>query len=765
MTAKQKIDLEGFIAVLRDLTGLDDQFLDGETAAACQDVLKVSGAYRLRNEMVTNNFYARMNRKLGVNKGTLGSIYREAANAGVTFNYHTKLLISGAVDAGDKEMFRRVVSENWRSTESLDPILAEFAPASQEETRNRIIEEASKPSKLRANHNRTTASDVFNSAAGSLIWSMFDEVELVRQPHKLAGTQMPSFLEHLKLIEPQLFERSRSLVIRGVNPACSADYFSLRDDLLAWVAIEYSILDNYGHLAILIDVDSDHPTAAWELSADLTNFAEHFYQDRIGKKFFRWRQVSRETLTHNLGVDRQAAEFDVACIGFTYRDLFVLHDGEGKVSQLVVLFQKNERDETLVPCPQCRSTDVRGNSYPSLGVKSWECVNPICPDRSIYNRGKRYSFKSLLSQAAISEPVNEIPVASIRAWRRDVRVAVDAREVVSMLVAHYSMCGDVVVFIDVIQENSLPAGRTIRQEAAPSVGPNSNDFWTGPFFQRYVVTSPTTERPAASSRRANELWEIITGDAQTILSEFPDNYFDGAVTSPPYFNAREYAQWPNLYCYLYDMHHIHRELFRTLKPGAVYAFNIFDYFDNDRTINFSLMGQRRLALSALFVDLFRRIGFELLGVAVWDKGDVQGKRSFNAGNLSPFYQAPLNCWEHVLLVRKPGAHEHERRAVSVANKVMTIHPVVKMVRGENTYGHTAPFPFELPRRLLESIAQPGEIIIDPFAGSATTARAAFDLGIRSVMIERDPEYSDLALRMTEEFVTYRAAAGDQMTLF
>ena len=49
-------------------------------------------------------------------------------------------------------------------------------------------------------------------------------------------------------------------------------------------------------------------------------------------------------------------------------------------------------------------------------------------------------------------------------------------------------------------------------------------------------------------------------------------------------------------------------------------------------------------------------GFQVRGNIVWDKGDIEGKRGFNAGNFSPFYQAPFNCWEHVLVFRKPGTN-------------------------------------------------------------------------------------------------------------
>ncbi|WP_424054244.1 DNA methyltransferase, partial [Planktothrix agardhii] len=106
----------------------------------------------------------------------------------------------------------------------------------------------------------------------------------------------------------------------------------------------------------------------------------------------------------------------------------------------------------------------------------------------------------------------------------------------------------------------------------------------------------------------------------------------GAVTSPPYYNAREYSQWSNIYCYLYDMYNISKEVFRCLKHGSPYLFNIFDYFDNENIIVFSDMGKKRLILSSYISFIFRHIGFTHLGNIAWDKGEIEGNRNFNQGN-------------------------------------------------------------------------------------------------------------------------------------
>ena len=149
---------------------------------------------------------------------------------------------------------------------------------------------------------------------------------------------------------------------------------------------------------------------------------------------------------------------------------------------------------------------------------------------------------------------------------------------------------------------------------------------------------------------------------------------DGAVTSPPYYNAKSYSQWENIYCYLYDMYNISKEIFRVMKEGGVYLFNIFDYFDNENNISLSAMGDKRMILGAYMIDIFRRVGFNVDGNIIWNKGEIQGNRNFNQGNRTPYYQAPLNCWEHVLILSK-GTKNREFNEIK--SSIQDIPPVIK----------------------------------------------------------------------------------------
>lgn len=737
-------EVADFERLLLQITGLDVG-LSRPVRKAVADVIAAAGpVVGVDLCALQSRFYGLINQKLFANRPTLRSIYARAAREGTTFNYPAKKALAWTVDSADPAAFAALL-ESLAVPPSLVAALGPlFTPIGYDETKRLLAGECEQPSKLRRAHQRTVMGDVVDSSAGPLVWSLWQPTELHRHfgAMPVDSEYTGNFLPDLRRFAPALFERRRSLVIRHVLPTTNRDvsYEHERGELTTWLAAEFDRIDNYGFVSIALHCEDD-PDRAWLLSADLTLFAERFLESRELPGFFRLAEVEAATLEHNLYIDAESADFSTMNEGLTYRDLFVLTSDE-MARRLVLVFQKNCRDETLVPCPTCRSGDVRGNSYPTLGVKSWECRSPICPERSIYNRGKRYSFKGLLSQEAIEDPASEISVASVRRWQRDVLVFESDEEINETLIRHYSLANDPVAIIGTDDRIAPTLGRRTL-ESNLIHDSKAEYFWDSAFFHRFIPAKQTPDASIGDAQPQARSWSLVEGDAWESLRSIANDTFDRAITSPPYFNARDYAQWPNLYCYLYDMHRVSAEVFRTLKPGALYAFNIFDYFDNENTITFSAMGNKRIPLSALMVDVFRRVGFQFHGTIVWDKGEIEGKRGFNAGNFSPFYQSPFNCWEHVLVVRKPGAQVGQDL---VTNRVVRISPVVKMIRGENTHGHTAPFPIDLPGLLLEGLPL-DSVVLDPYGGSGTTARAAVDRDLACVLLERDAEYCELTKRL------------------
>lgn len=291
---------------------------------------------------------------------------------------------------------------------------------------------------------------------------------------------------------------------------------------------------------------------------------------------------------------------------------------------------------------------------------------------------------------------------------------------------------------------------------------------------------------------------IIWGDAYRTLRAMDNESIHLMVTSPPYYNAREYSTWANLNEYLRDMQHIISEAYRVLDNHRVFIFNVGDIFDNDNLKTKSVWGSRRLPLGAYFIKIFEEVGFTFVDDFIWDKGEVQSERHKNGATPFPFYQYPMNCYEHILVFHKhridktrfpcpvcgclkvnsntqsevgiqswecknekcfvrsksnrgkrfslksiftqAGQNENNLIDMELIKKwrrdICKFNPVIKInSKGENILGHTAPFPEDIPEMAVNFFSYPGEIVLDPFAGSFTTAIVAKKLNRIGVGIE------------------------------
>lgn len=695
---------------------------------------------------------SRINSKFQINKQKISSIYSTSAKHGISFNYHEKLDIQAAFDISSYTDFKLLIQRKTSDEFVESELLALFDPVSELETLTIFNQEIDKPTKLRRSDSKNDIGlQILLSAFSAFVFSVASEEVMHSYFDKTYTPDLyeESFWLQLKKIYPNLYNRNRALDIVSTGALFNLkgiSYNSLRNSLLMQVRESYKSLTNHGYLAIWVSpIIEDGLNKSWELASEAILYAEKHDYVRLEKGYFKHSVISEKTSKYIAKLNLDITNFNLANEGFTYKDTFVFSPSESAhlgEESLLLLFQKNKRDETIIPCPSCRSHNVRGNSYPTIGVKSWECQNILCPDKSKYNRGKRYSYKSLLMQEAINDLKSQIPINFVRSWSRDVQTGKNLQDAIEMLIRHYSLYGDTVTLFDI--ENNFPSlGRNIVLSELKSSDDNEySKFYSSSWFHRYIVDKVNYDEPEKREKEISE-FKIINGDCFVELHAIPDSFFDGAVTSPPYYNARDYSQWDNIYCYLYDIYNIAMECYRVLKAGAPFIYNIFDYFDNENTVALSAMGKKRLILSALTVDVFKRCGFQLAGSVTWDKGEIEGKRAFNAGNFSPYYQSPFNCWEHILIFYKPPITKGISESLPA---VLKAQPVMKMFKGQNTYGHTAPYPFDIPL-LLNKIIPEESYILDPFGGSGTTARALYKKHKQIVCIEKEMEYADLAKKL------------------
>jgi site-specific DNA-methyltransferase (adenine-specific) len=227
-------------------------------------------------------------------------------------------------------------------------------------------------------------------------------------------------------------------------------------------------------------------------------------------------------------------------------------------------------------------------------------------------------------------------------------------------------------------------------------------------------------------------------------------------TSPPYGALKEYpeqaGQLGNLASYeefLSELDRVWAECLRVLVPGGRVACVVGDVCISRRR------GGRHhvLPLSADIQVRARHLGLDCLTPIRWIKiANVTLEASRSArylGKPNLPNGVVKNDVEHILFLRKPGGYrkpteEMERRSfIATDDYIRWFSPVWTDVRGQIRKDHPAPFPLEIPRRLIKMFSFVGDVVLDPFAGTGTTALAALETGRNSVSVEIDRSYVSL----------------------
>jgi len=230
------------------------------------------------------------------------------------------------------------------------------------------------------------------------------------------------------------------------------------------------------------------------------------------------------------------------------------------------------------------------------------------------------------------------------------------------------------------------------------------------------------------------------------MKEIPDNSLHLMVTSPPYNVTKEYDQDLSLVEYLQLLREVFSETYRVLVNGGRACVNVAN------------LGRRPyLPLSDYISQIMIEIGFQMRGEIVWDKGAGAGVsmawgswRSASNPVLRDVHEYIMIFSKGSFLRKKPADKEDtisKEQFMEWTKSVWTMNP-----ESAKKVGHPAPFPIELPYRLIQLYTFTGDVILDPFMGSGTTAIAALKAGRKYVGYEIDPEYIKLA---EERIALYR----------
>ncbi len=231
------------------------------------------------------------------------------------------------------------------------------------------------------------------------------------------------------------------------------------------------------------------------------------------------------------------------------------------------------------------------------------------------------------------------------------------------------------------------------------------------------------------------------------MSDLPDNSLDLMITSPPYNVSKEYDDDLSLDEYLALLERVFAETYRVLVNGGRACVNIAN------------VGRKPYApLSDYISQIMTKIGYNMRGEIIWNKAASAGVSTAWGSWMSAANPVLRDVHEYILAFSKGSLSKEKSDKENTINKEQFVE-YTKSVWSMNPESakkvkHPAPFPVELPFRLIQLYSFKGDIVLDPFMGSGSTAVAAVKSNRFFVGYEINEEYRKTAIKRIEEFKQY-----------
>lgn len=241
--------------------------------------------------------------------------------------------------------------------------------------------------------------------------------------------------------------------------------------------------------------------------------------------------------------------------------------------------------------------------------------------------------------------------------------------------------------------------------------------------------------------------KIYIGDSYQVLKKLPSNFFQLMVTSPPYWNVRDYGHkeqigfYDTLDEYLEKLKPIWREVVRTLLPDGKIALNIANIYYNEPD-------EKRKTTANLSMLLWQQLNdiedLRFMGTIYWQKTTSRDGSVLFGSYPYPTNFMISNAVEPIHIFRKKGIRTvsqeiKEKSKVTIEEFRKFRDAIWNDINGVEDK-HSAAFPVELPKRLIKMFSYWNDWILDPFLGSGTTMKAANELGRNCVGIELNPDF-------------------------
>jgi len=284
-----------------------------------------------------------------------------------------------------------------------------------------------------------------------------------------------------------------------------------------------------------------------------------------------------------------------------------------------------------------------------------------------------------------------------------------------------------------------------RTSAFGTPGRISHD--SSPFYAGKLYSQAPQEQEVAYQETPvpMEYLDKIFNKSSESMAELPENSVHLMVTSPPYNVGKEYDRDFTLEEYLEFLGRVWGEVYRVLVPGGRACVNVAN------------LGRKPyIPLHSYIIQGMLDQGFLMRGEIIWNKAASASPSTAWGSWRSPANPTLRDVHEYLLIFSKAAfARKNPGKRPSTISrdefleftKSVWTFPAVSA----KSVGHPAPFPVELPHRLIQLYTFEGEVVLDPFMGSGQTGIAALLADRRYVGYEIEAEYVRLAQRRIRQF--------------
>lgn len=279
-----------------------------------------------------------------------------------------------------------------------------------------------------------------------------------------------------------------------------------------------------------------------------------------------------------------------------------------------------------------------------------------------------------------------------------------------------------------------------------------------------MLKQTTTEY--ANQLSPNTVHRIYFKDSRNMKNEVKDEEVHLVVTSPPYWNIKDYGNpkqigyHDSLPKYFHELGKVWSECIRVLKPGCRLCINIGDkYIRATEKTPYQIIPLHAMLVNSLMTKHREQILY--LGSIIWKK--IPTTKTTGGASVMGSYGYPRNGYvsynyEYIAIFKKKGnapkaSREVKEKSFINLSEWRELFNGIWTFNGVKQVGGIAIFPETLPYRLMKMFTYEGDMVLDPFLGSGTTTRVAWELGRNSIGYEvgfKSPNIEDTKRAIREK---------------